>query len=355
MYLHEIAIHDEHPPEDFRPPFRIDKPLPLQSDVRLTSAHIDSIATIISSAHSMLDLLLSMSINTLRTVPIYVYVRMAYSCIVLTKLYTSTRCSSSQIGPVLSRPALKIGSYLSALIARLTEAVGPMECRSPYTFLGLLMRLNDWFLTQESQNEWLESIDLFTEKSALVPITPPAEGARAPPTTMATMSAEQIYPLDPSAEEMAALGITHGFGEQSTAYVPQIPEEYGYEMGMGDNFMDPFLLFDGLDGVGGEINDWGLPADMALGDGAGGLEQDWNFLERRAVLTYARYEDAWYVWHGEGGAEWAIPHSEFLGSLYMYDITANDDLPLPDTLFPLKSSTTHSPTPLPKNQHPPTP
>jgi hypothetical protein len=59
--------------------------------------------------------------------------------------------------------------------------------------------------------------------------------------------------------------------------VPQIPE-FGYDMGMGQNFMDPFLLFDGLDGLGGNpINDWSEGANMDLG--AEGLPntQDWNF------------------------------------------------------------------------------
>jgi hypothetical protein len=175
----------------------------------------------------MLDLLLSMTINTLRTVPIYVYVRMAYACIILTKLYTSTRCTTSQIGPVLDRNNLKIGFYLKVLISRLTEAVGPMECRSPYTFLGLLMRLYDWFLTQESQNEWTPGMGLFTEKTSMVPVTPPACTYTAGTTTApdqgpyelmsTTLSAEQIHPLDPTSQEVASLGIRHGFNEPSTA------------------------------------------------------------------------------------------------------------------------------------------
>ena len=84
MYLHEIALHDEHPPEDFMPPFGLEKilsALSIQPGYRVTSSYIDSTAVSTSSAQAILDIIINMPVETLRMIPIVNYVRMAYSFI----------------------------------------------------------------------------------------------------------------------------------------------------------------------------------------------------------------------------------------------------------------------------------
>jgi len=272
IYAHEIAIHDEHPAEDFRPPFRIDKILPIQNDNRLTPAHSDAIATIIFSSHSLLDIMLAMDIDTLRSIPIYNYVRMTYACIILVKLYVSSRSSQSQIGTVVDSQSLRIGFYLENLVTLLTKAVGPMECRSPYTFLGLLMRLRDWYRNQELHEEFPNPVDLFGK----IIETPPLEigpeskniapKANLPGLTPACIAAESIYPIDPNSNEMSQLGIKNGFNELSTAYIPQDSAQFGSEnlgFSPGMSFMDPFMLFEGLDSMGGDIKYWTSNMDIS--------------------------------------------------------------------------------------------
>jgi hypothetical protein len=272
IYAHEIAIHDEHPAEDFRPPFRIDKILPIQNDNRLTPAHSDGIATIISSAHSLLDIMLAMDIDTLRSIPIYNYVRMTYACIILVKLYVSSRSSQSQIGTVVDSQNLRIGFYLENLVTLLTEAVGPMECRSPYTFLGLLMRLRDWYQNQELHEEFTNPVDLFGKIIEMPPleIVPGskhvAPKVNSPDLIPASIAADSIYPIDPNSNEMSQLGIKNGFNEPSTAYIPQDSVQFrsgnlGFSPGV--SFMDPFMLFEGLDSMGGDINDWASNMDLS--------------------------------------------------------------------------------------------
>jgi hypothetical protein len=105
--------------------------------------------------------MLSMSVEALRALPIFNFARMAYACIILTKLYVSVQCSTSKIGMVLDRETLRLGIYLPAMIERLGEAVGPMECRSPATFLGLLVRLRAWYEKQEMHEQFTEPVKLF--------------------------------------------------------------------------------------------------------------------------------------------------------------------------------------------------
>lgn len=115
--------------------------------------------------------MLRMSVEALRALPVFNFVRMAYAYIILTKLYVSARCSTSQIGKVLDRETIQLKTYLPAMIDRLSEAVGPMECRSPATFLGLLLRLRVWYENQEMHEEFTEPVKLFGPDN----FTPPDE------------------------------------------------------------------------------------------------------------------------------------------------------------------------------------
>ena len=91
-----------------------------------------------------------MSMGELRSVPVLVYVRMVYAIIILTKIYISSKSPSSKIGSSFDKDSLKLGFYLEALIRKLMEASGPMECRAPLTFLGLLMWIRIWYTRQEN-------------------------------------------------------------------------------------------------------------------------------------------------------------------------------------------------------------
>ncbi|KAL2068025.1 hypothetical protein VTL71DRAFT_16123 [Oculimacula yallundae] len=150
LFLHEIALYDDHPPEDFRPAFDLRKVLSIHTIPGAKDSFIDATANLIASAQAMLDIFLSMDIPVLRCLPVYNFVRMAYSIIILVKVYISSKSPTSKIGEVVHRESLKVGTYLKASIDLLFAAVGPIECRAPYTFLGMLMRLHGWLKGQDS-------------------------------------------------------------------------------------------------------------------------------------------------------------------------------------------------------------
>lgn len=103
-----------------------------------------------------------MSIESLRALPVFNFVRMTYAAVILIKLYISVRNPTSQIGKVIDRESLRIGIYMPAMIDRLSEAVGPMQCRSPATFLGLLVRLHAWYENQELHEDFTGPVQLFS-------------------------------------------------------------------------------------------------------------------------------------------------------------------------------------------------
>jgi hypothetical protein len=232
IFLHEIALHDEHPPENFTPPFAFDKITSVSIENSTTPPEIDAIAACISSSHSMLDILLNMDVETLRALPIFLYARAVYAVTVLTKLYLSIRSPQSRIRAILDKENLKVDFYLKSLIIRWNEAVGPMECRSPQTFLGLLLRLYSWFRNQESHDDSPHPTEHFVPNQSHLEETDLNKASEE--TGMTSQAESQTTPGDDS-------------------------QFANFQM---DADTDGFLLFGDMDSFGEEFDTWMLNIDM---------------------------------------------------------------------------------------------
>ncbi|RDW89700.1 hypothetical protein BP6252_01732 [Coleophoma cylindrospora] len=174
IYIHELSMHDDHLPEDFKPPYRMNSIFVNEANRANTAQYIDSLAACITSAQNTLDLFLSTDIETLRCFPVFTYVRMLYSMVVLVKLQTSANATTSPIGGAIDSPSLRIDEYFERLINHLMLAVGPVEFRSAYTFCGGIMRLRKWHKDQEVQSSVLGGEEplaktLFNPNDALTP------------------------------------------------------------------------------------------------------------------------------------------------------------------------------------------
>jgi hypothetical protein len=165
-------MHDDHPPEDFMPPFQVQKIIAIQTDQQAASSYIEFTAVSISSAQSLLDILLGLDVDALRTIPIFNYVRMSYALMTLIKLYISSKSPSSRIGSVLKPETLRVDFYLRFMIDKLVEAAGPKEHRAPYTFLGMLMRFHAWYKSQEGEKYFRQpSVSKNTDECWLPPVS----------------------------------------------------------------------------------------------------------------------------------------------------------------------------------------
>lgn len=122
----------------------------IQIDPAAKGSHIEDTTACISHIHSLLDILLGMSIGDLRSLPVFTYVRMIYSIVVLTKLYISSKSPQSKIGAVINSNSLRLDFYLDAIINMMEEAAGPMECRAPLVFMTLSNWIRTWYKIQEN-------------------------------------------------------------------------------------------------------------------------------------------------------------------------------------------------------------
>ena len=139
IYLHEIALHGDHRPEQFKPPYHFEN---LRSDKDSTGSsmdHLQAIIQCITSSHALIETFLHMDVELLRTLPIFNYVRLSYAIYVLEMLATS-----HAFGSFLNRGSLQINHYSELVIEHLEHVVGPAKCKIPSIFLGLLIRLQAW-------------------------------------------------------------------------------------------------------------------------------------------------------------------------------------------------------------------
>ncbi|KAH8820705.1 hypothetical protein F5884DRAFT_647203, partial [Xylogone sp. PMI_703] len=145
ILLHEVSLHEEHPAEDFRPPYFIGRnPSELSSRRILTAPMIDAVTACVTSSHALLDAFLAADIDTIRAMPVNKFITISYAAVVLTKLYLCSSNPHSNIGRTLDRDSLAVNTYSNSVLSQLAKASGPQGFRVPNKFLGILMRLQEW-------------------------------------------------------------------------------------------------------------------------------------------------------------------------------------------------------------------
>ncbi|RDL32088.1 uncharacterized protein BP5553_09490 [Venustampulla echinocandica] len=251
IYLHEVAIHDDHPIEDLTPPYKLDRVLSIEPNIHASSSYIKPVSIIISSVHCLLDMMLNMDVETMRAIPIFNYVRMTYAILVLTKLYISSKTLESQIGSVLEPGILKLGPCLESLIEKLSLAVGPMECRAPFTFLGILLRLRTWYTSQEKEENFKPPVGLQGDLDHCWLPSPPDISKKQAPVEATVLVASpplaQLQGITPNqAENLRSMGL------MELATMQPLPS---FDLDWGNPDINQFSDFGGID-AHPEYNDW---------------------------------------------------------------------------------------------------
>lgn len=149
IYLHEIALHVDHSPEDFRAPYQMGGLHPSEGNEVPTQALAEAVAECISGAHNLLTTFLAMDVDKARALPVFSYVRISYSAFVLAKLSLSAAKPTSRIGKVLDRSSLKVESFMDRAILYVRSVIGPTRSRVPAIFLALLFKLRQWCMNPE--------------------------------------------------------------------------------------------------------------------------------------------------------------------------------------------------------------
>ena len=144
LFLHELVLHIDHSPEDFKAPYQMgvihpygDRDLPIKPVVQ-------AIADLTSSSHSLIDAFVEMGPEIACFQPIFVFVRVSFAAFVLAKLCLSAYSKHSRLASVIDHSSLKAEPYVDKLILFVQSVVGPRGRHVPSLFLALLFRLRQW-------------------------------------------------------------------------------------------------------------------------------------------------------------------------------------------------------------------
>jgi hypothetical protein len=166
LFLHELALHIDHSPEDFKAPYQMgvihpcgDREIPIKPVV-------GAIADLTASSHDLIDAFIGMGSEIARFQPIFIFVRVSFAAFVLAKLCLSAYSPESRLAKVIEREGLHAESYVDKLILFVQEVVGTRGRHVPSLFLALLFKLRQWCthpeLIQQAQDEGAPS-DIWPE------------------------------------------------------------------------------------------------------------------------------------------------------------------------------------------------
>ena len=185
MCLHEIALHSGYP-DDFCPPFRLRAPLNISRTFPdVGTARLDSVITSLTSAHSLLDVLLQRPAKSLRVLPIFVYIRVTYCVFILLQIFFICSAQGSELGKVLHPDAIKVEHYLSRLISHMQDATSGENYRPVAKFCAVFIKFRTWFRNQVSRMDSTSGAvdeELF-EPLRLLTLHGEGEASRAPQQT----------------------------------------------------------------------------------------------------------------------------------------------------------------------------
>lgn len=105
----------------------------------------EAITACAASAHTLLDVMLSMPVHMSRCAPNFTYYRTIYALVVLLKIAISAASPASQVGRVVQHQDLRILEYCESLDAAFKAAAQPNNFL-PERFRYLVVLLRDWYV-----------------------------------------------------------------------------------------------------------------------------------------------------------------------------------------------------------------
>ncbi|KAI3323495.1 hypothetical protein HD806DRAFT_535321 [Xylariaceae sp. AK1471] len=150
LYMHEIALYVDKTNEGYGAPNNADAlrdPIPGLGD-SLTAVHINALSSCLTAIDGIFETFLALDISSIRCLPIFNFVRVAYAVVVLIKMYFSASSPNSELGKVINKDNMKVAEYLDKLLEKFREAAASDKSRPAAKFLVVLVMLRGWFNKQ---------------------------------------------------------------------------------------------------------------------------------------------------------------------------------------------------------------
>lgn len=118
----------------------------------LNATHRRAFAICVVSVKNLLDIFLSFDTDTLCSIPVFQYVRTAYTVFTMMKIYFAARRFDSDLHEMIDND-LNVEFYLDELLKSLQEVSRTKKLRVAAIFNLILLMLRTWFQRQKSQTD----------------------------------------------------------------------------------------------------------------------------------------------------------------------------------------------------------
>ncbi|KAK3694326.1 hypothetical protein B0T22DRAFT_68017 [Podospora appendiculata] len=145
LYMHEIATQSEFS-EEPKQPFMTDSSR--EADAPLTPAHIKALSACLTAIDGIFEVFLSLDIHSIRCLPVFNFVRVAYAVVVLIKMYFAASSPKSELGKVINKDNMKVEQHLEKLLEKFRITAANERSRPAAKFLVVLIMLRSWFQKQ---------------------------------------------------------------------------------------------------------------------------------------------------------------------------------------------------------------
>lgn len=148
LYMHEIALHVEA--GNNKPQTLITEALRegFISDGPLTPAHINALSCCLTAIDGIFETFLSLDVTSIRCLPVFNLVRVAYATVVLIKMYFAATSPNSELGKVINKDNMKVEQHLEGLLEKFRDTAADDKSRPAAKFLVVLVMIRSWFQKQ---------------------------------------------------------------------------------------------------------------------------------------------------------------------------------------------------------------
>lgn len=110
----------------------------------LTPAHRAALGVCVGSIHGVLGSFLAFTPEEIRTVPTWVFARVAYASILLIEMHLTISSLESELGTLVSGGEMDVGSYISNLVNLLRAGAADGKSRPAHNFSLVMAMLQVW-------------------------------------------------------------------------------------------------------------------------------------------------------------------------------------------------------------------
>ncbi|KAL7946699.1 hypothetical protein V8C42DRAFT_293674 [Trichoderma barbatum] len=160
LYMHEMALHSDTMSDQWRPPFNTDALKDgIVNSEPLSAAHINALSACLTAIDGIFNTFLSMDVLSIRCLPVFNFMRVAYGVVILIKMYFSASSPGSEMGKVIHKDNMRVEYYLEALLDKFRATAADNKCRPAAKFLVVLAMLRSWFFKQGKEGGGTTSPD----------------------------------------------------------------------------------------------------------------------------------------------------------------------------------------------------